>query len=194
MPVGFGFSAGDFVAALKLVGTVIDALRDSGEAGTAYRELFRELHSLETALLYVRRLDGEEIPQAEIISLRQVAAQCQSTIDDFGKKVQKYQPHLGFNHSPTPVKSGWMKIRWAVCKKDDIAKFKARLVGHTEAINILINAIAMCACLARRYSVQTCLPVAQITDHTQRPKAGPAPFYARRHDPEVVLPLHAETA
>jgi Fungal N-terminal domain of STAND proteins len=194
MPVGFGFSAGDFIAALKLVGTVIDALRDSGEAGTAYRELVQELHSLETALLHVKRLNGEEIPQAEIISLRQVAAQCQSTIDDFGTKVQKYQPHLSFNHSATPVKSGWMKIRWAVCKKDDVAKFKARLAGHTEAISILLNAIAMCACLARHYSLQTCLPVAQITDDTQRPKAGPASFYAHRHDPEVVLPLHAETA
>ncbi|KAF7505449.1 hypothetical protein GJ744_000776 [Endocarpon pusillum] len=143
MPVGFGFSAGDFIAALKLVGTVIDALRDGGEAGLAYRELVRELYSLETALLHVKRLDGEEIPQAEVISLRQVAAQCQSTIDDFWEKVQKYQPHLGPTHSLTPIKSGWMKIRWAVCKNDDLAKFKASLAGHTEAINILLNTIAI---------------------------------------------------
>ncbi len=102
MAVGFGFSAGDFIAALKLVSTVIDAVRDSGEAGNAYRELVKESYSLETALLHVKRLDGEEIPQAEIISLRQVAAQCRSTIDDFWKKVQKYQPHLGSNQSTTP--------------------------------------------------------------------------------------------
>ena len=154
MPVGFGFSAGDFIAALKLVGTVIDALRDSGEVGLAYRELVRELYGLETALLHVKRLDGEEIPQAQVISLRQVAAQCQSTIDDFWKKIQKYQPHLGPTHSVTPIKSGWMKIRWAVCKKDDLTKFKANLAGHTEAINILLNAIAMCASLLRHCLVQ----------------------------------------
>jgi Fungal N-terminal domain of STAND proteins len=153
MPVGFGFSAGDFIAALKLVGTVIDALRDSGESGTAYRELVKELYSLETALIHVKRLDGEEIPQAEIISLRQAAAQCQSTIDDFWRKVQKYQPHLGFNQAVTPAKTAYMKIRWAVCRKDDLARFKASLCGHTEAINILLNAIAMCASLAQYYSI-----------------------------------------
>lgn len=154
MPLGFGFSAGDFIAALKLVGTIIDALRDSGEAGAAYRELVRELYSLETALLQVKRLDGEEIPQAQIISLRQVAAECQSTIDDFGKKIQKYQPHLSSSHSSTSVKGAWMKIRWALCKKDDLAKFKACLSGHTESINMLLLAIEMCVYLARYGFVQ----------------------------------------
>ena len=154
MPVGFGFSAGDIIAALKLVDTVIDALRDSGEAGLAYRELVRELYSLETALLHVKRLDGADLPQAEVISLRQVAAQCHSTIDDFWKKVQQYQPHLGPSHSATPIKSGWMKIRWAICKKDDLTKFKANLAGHTEAINILLNAMAMCSLLLRHCLVQ----------------------------------------
>lgn len=110
MPVRFGFSAGDFIAALKLVSTIIDALRESGEAGTTYCELVGESDSLETAPLHVKRLDREDIRQAEVISLRQVVAQCQTTIDDFWKKVQKYQPHLGLSHSTTPVKSGWMRI------------------------------------------------------------------------------------
>lgn len=39
MPVGFGFSAGDFIAAIQLVSTVIDALRDSGDSSTEYRAL-----------------------------------------------------------------------------------------------------------------------------------------------------------
>ena len=51
MSVGFGFSVGDFIAALELVSTVIDALRQSGEASVEYRELLRQLYGLETALL-----------------------------------------------------------------------------------------------------------------------------------------------
>jgi hypothetical protein len=39
MSVGFGFSAGDFIAALQLVGTVIDALRDSEDSSAEYRSL-----------------------------------------------------------------------------------------------------------------------------------------------------------
>jgi Fungal N-terminal domain of STAND proteins len=143
MPVGFGFSAGDFIVALKLVGTVIDALRDGGEVSTDYRELLRELYSLETALLHVKRLNGEDVAQAEMIALQQTAVQCQRTIDDFWKAIQKYQPHLGCYESPSRVKSSWMKIRWAVCRKDDLRKFKISLVGHTESINILLDAILL---------------------------------------------------
>jgi hypothetical protein len=39
MPVSFGFSVGDFIAVIELVGTVVDALRSSGNAGAEYREL-----------------------------------------------------------------------------------------------------------------------------------------------------------
>jgi Fungal N-terminal domain of STAND proteins len=143
MPVGFGFSAGDFIAALKLVGTVIDALRESGETSTNYRELISELYSLETALLHVKRLEGDEIPQSEVISLRQAAAQCQTTIDEFWKKLRKYQPHLGSDGSTSLVKSGWIKIKWAICKKDDLARFRADLVGHSQSISVLLNAIGL---------------------------------------------------
>ena len=144
MAVGFGFSVGDFIAALELVSTVIDALRDSGTASTEYRELLRQLYSLETALLQVKRLEVEDAQQAELIALRQAASQCQRTIDEFWHKIQKHQPHLvhkSANHSR--LKDKWMRIKWAVCTKDDVAKFKADLVGHTESIHLLLSTIQM---------------------------------------------------
>ncbi len=147
MPVVFGFSAGDFIAALKLVGTIIDALRDSGEAGTEYRELLHELDSLKSALLLVERLDGDEIPQSEIDSLRQAAARCQVTIEEFWKKAQKYQSSLGSDRSSPTLKTGWMKIKWALCRKDDLVKFRAEIAGHTWSINIILHAIQLCAYL-----------------------------------------------
>jgi hypothetical protein len=39
--MSFGFSAGDFITALELVATVIDALRDSGKAATQYRGVLK---------------------------------------------------------------------------------------------------------------------------------------------------------
>jgi hypothetical protein len=71
MSVGFGFSAGDFIAAIELVGTVVDALRASGNAGVEYRELVSQLLSLESALIQVKRLEFEESQYAEVIALRQ---------------------------------------------------------------------------------------------------------------------------
>ena len=97
MSVGFGFSVGDFITALELVATVIDALRDSGEASSEYRELLPQLNSLETALVQVKRLEVDYSQQAELITLMQAAAQCQRTLNEFLKKIEAYQPHLGCN-------------------------------------------------------------------------------------------------
>jgi hypothetical protein len=71
MSVGFGFSVGDFIAALELVADVIDALRESGEASKRYRELVRQLDSLESVLLRVKRLELDEAQYAEYIALQQ---------------------------------------------------------------------------------------------------------------------------
>jgi hypothetical protein len=43
MSVGFGFSAGDFIAAIELVSTVVKALRESGDSSTEYQTLVSQL-------------------------------------------------------------------------------------------------------------------------------------------------------
>jgi hypothetical protein len=143
MSVGFGFSVGDFISALELVATVADALRDSGESSTEFRAIVTQLQTLQTALESVKSLEVDDEQQGEVIALRQAAAQCQKTIEAFWEKVKKYQPHLKAGGSGSKVKGGWMKIRWAVCKKDDLANFKMDLVGHTESIQLLLAMLQM---------------------------------------------------
>ena len=144
MSVGFGFSVGDLITAFELVVTVIDALRASGEAKAEYRELLRQLHSLETALLQVKRLQLDDSRQSELIALWQAAAQCQRTIDEFWKRIQAYHSHLGCNRSGLArLKENWMKVKWATCKKDDVLKFKLDLAGHTSSIHLLLSTIQL---------------------------------------------------
>jgi len=143
MSVGFGFSTGDFIAALQLVSTVIDALRDSGDSSAEYRALISQLLTLENALLKVKRIDVDEEQHAEVIALRQAACQCQNTIDTFWEKIKKYQPSLRAGGGGSKVRDGWFKIKWALCKKDDVAKFKADLIGHTESIELLLVTLHM---------------------------------------------------
>lgn len=144
MSVGFGFSAGDFIAALNLVGTVIDALRESGRSSSNYRDLIGELYSLESALLRVKRVELDDSQHADAIALRQAASQCQRTIDGFWTETQKYQPHFGQTGSGSKVKDSWMKIQWALCKKKDLAEFQAKLRGHTASIELLLMTVQMC--------------------------------------------------
>ena len=83
MSVGFGFSVGDFLAALELVGTIIDALRESSHASTSFRSLIDELSVLETALVRVKRHDIDDSHNVNKLALQQAASQCQRNIDNF---------------------------------------------------------------------------------------------------------------
>jgi len=143
MSVGFGFSAGDFISALELVATVVDALRESGESSTEFGALVAQLTTLQTALESVNRLDIDDAQQGEVIALQQAAAQCQRTIDAFWKKIEKYQPHLRAGGSGSRVRDGWMKIKWAVLMKEDLVRFKMDLVGHTESIEMLLATLQL---------------------------------------------------
>ena len=71
MSVGFGFSVGDFVAAIKIVATVSEALSSSSKSSVELRELFRQLHSLETAFREVKLLEVNESLHAEVLALKQ---------------------------------------------------------------------------------------------------------------------------
>lgn len=144
MSVGFGFSVSDFAAALELVSTVIDALRENGQAGSEIREILRQLYGLETALIHVKRLDLEDSQQAELLAVRQAAAQCQRTITDFYDKIQPLQKDAGpFTSTSSCFKARWVRLRWALCKREDVARFKADLAGHTASIQLLLSTLQM---------------------------------------------------
>jgi len=135
MPVGFGFSVGDFLAVLTLVGTVIDALRESSHVSASFYSLINELFALETSFLRVKSLETDD---DQYVQLRQAASQCQRTIDAFYKKIQKYQPHLQQEGTDSKIKDVWKKIKWATCKKQDLEEFRAEIRGHTSSIEILL--------------------------------------------------------
>lgn len=144
MSVAFGFSVGDFIAALELIGTIIDALHATGDSSRRYRGLLRELYSLETALREVKRIELHESQGAEKIALQLAASQCQLTIDEFWMRIVKYQPYLSnSNGRASRAKEAWVKVRWAVFKQEEMDSFRAELRSHTGSIHLLIQASQM---------------------------------------------------
>lgn len=142
MPAGFGFSVGDFLVVPRLVGNVVDALRESSDASSTFRGLINELYALESALLRVKRLDSD-VSHVETVELQQAASRCQETIGAFYKKIQKYQPHLQQGGTGSELGGAWAKIMWTTCKKDDIDNFRAEIRGHTNSIEIVLLTIHM---------------------------------------------------
>ncbi|KAE9377453.1 hypothetical protein N431DRAFT_398375 [Stipitochalara longipes BDJ] len=145
MSVGFGFSAGDFISALELVATVVDALRESGESSTEFQALVAQLETLQGALESVNCLEVDDDQHEKVVALHAAAAQCQRTISNFWEEIKKYQPSLRAGGSGNRFKDGWMKARWAVCKKEDLTKFRIELAGHTDSIQMLLTTVQMAA-------------------------------------------------
>ena len=144
MSVGFGFSVGDFIQAVKLVGTVIDSLSASSRSSAELRELLHQLYSLETALQEVKRLEVEECLHAEVLALKQSAAQCQRTITGFLDRTQTYQPQILDTHGlGNTIQAKWRRLKWAWCKKTEVVQFKSDLLAHTESIQLLLSTLQM---------------------------------------------------
>jgi hypothetical protein len=141
MSVGFGFSVGDFLATIKLVGTVIDALRESSHSTSRFENLLSELEALDTVLNNVIRLELDESQRFEKLALYQVATQCQRTIDAFWNRTQKYQTHLSKRGTNSRLKDGWAKVKWAVCEQGEVDIFRAEIQGHISSLQVLTAAI-----------------------------------------------------
>jgi hypothetical protein len=89
----------------------------------------------------VKQLELEEEQRSEYIAFRYSTSQYQRTIDNFWKKIQKYQRHLRTGSSTTKLKDSCMKIRLAMCQQEDLARFQTDLAAHTQSINIIIAAL-----------------------------------------------------
>lgn len=142
MPVPFGFSAGDIVQAIQLVGTVIDSLVASSKSSPELRELLHQLYSLETAFQHAKRLEFDESLHAEAAALKQSAAQCQRTISGFLARTQAYQPQvLGTSGTGDTIQAKCRRLKWALCQKKKVAQFKTDLLVHMGSIHILLGTL-----------------------------------------------------
>jgi hypothetical protein len=143
MAVPFGFSVGDFVAAIGLVREVIGALGTASSSTTRYHGLMFELFSLERALLEVKALKFDESNHPQLDALRCAATKCHGTIDGFLQQIKKYQPSLTARGSGLKWKDALRKVQWALFTDNDLERFRVEIHGHTGSIAILLLTVQM---------------------------------------------------
>lgn len=143
MPVGFGFSVGDFIAALELLGTVIDALRDSGNASTNFKALVDDVEQLKLTLLRVQQVRLDPRLRNEELGIDAAATRGLLAIEHFWRKVQKYEPHLYTGDKRLNIRDIFARVRWAVCKKEDVEEFRTRMQSLNTNFTILLATIQM---------------------------------------------------
>ena len=98
MPVTFSFSVGDVIAVSILIKDVFKALDAATGSAAEYQELYRELWSLDRALLEIGMVSRSCDTNIELNSLchtvRRLADQCKECIENFLEKIKGYERSL----------------------------------------------------------------------------------------------------
>jgi|SRR5215469_4918252 len=143
MSVGITFgSIGDIISVSLLVKDLLLALNDTRGSSAEYQEVVRELYILDSALLQVEQLSRTYTTTPELYALCETAKstvqKCRTCVDAFTKHIRKYNKSLGVGGSGNRLKDAARKLQWSVSEKDEVAKFRAEVVGYSNSIHMLI--------------------------------------------------------
>ncbi|KAH9212127.1 hypothetical protein DL95DRAFT_464179 [Leptodontidium sp. 2 PMI_412] len=140
MPVTFG-SVGDIISTCLIVKDLVAALDDSRGSKSEYREVIRELHIIDQALLEVDVLSRTCERTPELLALcktaRQTAQNCRQSIEAFTEKIKRYDANLCEDSSRNFLRDTIMKISW-VSQREDLEIFRAEVTGHSWSMNMLL--------------------------------------------------------
>ena len=160
MSAGFGFSVGDIVAGLKLIKQSVEALQDTKGSSTEYEALGHEIDSLKDGLEAVENLQLAErlgLESKQNIAIREAILRCRRCVDTFVLTITKYQPWLRSKASTGMTwKANLKKIQWALCKKDDLIRFRIQLERHCSSISMLLITLQVYAAAAMPCPLSLC--------------------------------------
>jgi hypothetical protein len=135
----FGWSAGDIVAAIKVVATIISALKDAGGASRQYQQTVQDLEMLEIVLRHLENVKCNDptFAQANAICARSQASQ--RALRDLLDGFQKFEKTLG-SGAPT----GWhrgahRKVQWALFASKELNKLQASLGMQLQSTMFLLQ-------------------------------------------------------
>lgn len=146
----FGFSAGDFIAAIQLLHKAAKALRETSGACGQYQQAAIELNGLRHVLVRLQSLEATS-QNTEIIQQIQVCSHaCNVPLARFLEKLRTLERYLG--HSGTPSEStrfpsqinrAGRKVQWALYLENHLAKLRAKIAPHIAAIEVLLQLEAL---------------------------------------------------
>ncbi|KAH6857418.1 T5orf172 domain-containing protein [Alternaria rosae] len=148
MAVPFGFSAGDFMAAIHLVHKVNIALRETDGASSQYNQTISELQGLEGLLRGVQSAYSADIDPQQLDKLQLLGHQCYIPLNTFLSKIKALEPSLGNLDTRSDciidrTRRTARKVHWGLQVKKELSELTAAMGLRINVINmqlLLINA------------------------------------------------------
>ncbi|CAH0022954.1 unnamed protein product [Clonostachys rhizophaga] len=132
-----GISARDVLAVSSLAKDICSCLKEIGGAKTEYQDLERELECLQKALTHLDRLQSKK-PSPTIDSIRFAALSCRRPLEEFLRKIRRYETSLGPGCGKKSLQGELDKLRFRFGQSDEIRKLQNYLSVHLGTINILL--------------------------------------------------------
>lgn len=144
--VPFGFSVGDLIAGINVLIDAVHSLSDTNGAQADYQELGRQLKNLRNGFECIEGLKLDATQSAQASAVNTALNDCRLCVDDFVKRNGKFRclEEISDNQwSLAALKRQGRKVQWALWKKADVAKFRAAIQQHSDAIQMLLASIHM---------------------------------------------------
>lgn len=143
MVPAFGFSVGDFVAAVQLIGKVVKALSNTSGATQQYEQAAIELRSLETILRRVQALQPSHHGSETVQQILMWSHMCHVPLATFVHRIARFESALSggptAHHFGKQITNGFAKIQWAVQIEKDVLGLKAKIAPQLTAIGLLLD-------------------------------------------------------
>lgn len=149
MAAPFGFSAGDFIAAIKLTQQTTQALRKSVGAAAHFQQTLVDLGTLESILRRVSTLTPETASAATVQSVHLCSLAIRVPLKRFEHEIRKFEPYLTWpsEHAKRPASDflvgAGRKIQWTVAVVEEVAKLKASIAPQLAAIELHLQLEAL---------------------------------------------------
>lgn len=141
---GFGFSAGDFIAAVTLITRASKALKDVGGAAEDYRQVVVELdllHEVISELLprYLVPASTQTVPDPVATCATQQADLILQTLQEFSKFVSKFDAKLGAQAKSRWFRGAGRKAQWAIIQAQDVEKLRVKIGTQLSTLIALLQ-------------------------------------------------------
>ncbi|KAK5125378.1 hypothetical protein LTR85_000487 [Meristemomyces frigidus] len=191
----FGFSVGDFVAAVQLSITIVKALEDSSGAALQYQQAVIKLEALRSLLISLQALEPRGANDDMVRRIQLCAHACSVPVSTFVDEIRKFDQHLGQQHrGPNKLvqrlASGGRKVQWALAVEKALATLEARIAPYLALTDILLHLEASERTAALQYTSDASLGyIKTVISKLDRLEAAVANTMATRNDAAQLLRL-----
>ncbi|KAH6682719.1 hypothetical protein B0J14DRAFT_131088 [Halenospora varia] len=138
---GFGFSAGDFIAAIQLVTKVAKALKDTGGAADDCGLALQELQHLQLVLEQLECMPASGFQsQNHLNAVKAMALTIRLPLTDFLGKLEKFQLLRDkTREGGMKMRKTKLKVQWATMMQAEVVKMRAVLTMKIVTISVLLT-------------------------------------------------------